>query len=270
MQTAPHARLLLPRPGAARYLHTDASRRRAFAATSFLRLAALQRPERKVRCQVSSFSQPACAAAHRSVRGIVQAQGIGKPKQDSSACKWWCSAGCRDKPVQYHTLHTLWPALCSLWALANQHEQSTNASSKGCWRWAHRSHADVSTAGRGCSQRHWSRHADAHTSDARRACAPRPACQAPSMSSAERPRPRLPVRSWWTPPAHAAACTAAASSTSSSSACWQRKPRCYNHHASIDMHGQVAAACPSSLAHGPAGPQRRAGDTAPAAPVKCE
>ncbi len=53
----------LLRPGAARGLHTNASRRRALAATPASRLPALQRPERKVQCQVSSFLKPACAHA---------------------------------------------------------------------------------------------------------------------------------------------------------------------------------------------------------------
>jgi len=75
------ARGCLLGPDAARHRHTDASRRRAFAATFFLRLAGLQRPEHKLQSQDSSFLQLACANAHHSVRVIVQARGTGEPKQ---------------------------------------------------------------------------------------------------------------------------------------------------------------------------------------------
>jgi len=69
----------LLRPGAARHLHTDASMRRAFAATSAGRQAALQRPERKVQCQVSNILQPACA--------IARQKALASQSKGTSACK---------------------------------------------------------------------------------------------------------------------------------------------------------------------------------------
>jgi hypothetical protein len=50
--------------------------------------AALQRPERKVQCQVNSFLQPACVHArgpHGEVGVVGEGEGVGEPKQTSGS-----------------------------------------------------------------------------------------------------------------------------------------------------------------------------------------